>query len=357
MYVRNAWYVAGWAQSLANGELLALKILDRPIVIYRTGSGRLVALEDRCRHRSAPLSKGRVEGEEIRCMYHGFKYGATGACTEIPGAAAIPATARVTAYPVVERHSWIWVWMGDEAGADPALIPPVSGIDEGRFVLKPGVIDYRAAAALVCDNLLDFSHLSYVHPNSFGVTEEWALTRPRIEQRDRGLHLERWVRDQPAPHHQPELGRIDYWNEYEFSVPGILSLTFKMFPVGAAERHGGRSPGDDPSLLSFSYSLQAVTPMTEGTARYFFAYGPRVEEDVDGYAEAFSAVANAAFLEDKEIIEAQQARLAEGDADMLIVRADSALVQYRRLVERLSAAETGLDKKNKPQLDMQSIAS
>lgn len=346
MYVRNAWYVAGWAQSLAHGELLALKILGKPIVIYRSGTGRLAALEDRCRHRAAPLSKGRVEGEDIRCMYHGFKYGATGVCTEIPGVAAIPSAARVTAYPVVERHSWIWIWMGDEASADPALIPTVSGIDEGRFVLKPGVIDYQAAAALICDNLLDFSHLSYVHPNSFGVTDEWALTRPRIETRERGLHLERWVRDQPPPHHQPELGRIDYWNEYEFSVPGILSLTFKMFPLGAAERHGGQAPGDDPSLLSFSYALQAVTPMTDRTARYFFAYGPRVEEDVDGYAEAFSAVANAAFLEDKEIIEAQQARLADGEADMLIVRADSALVQYRRLVERLSAMETRLDEKD-----------
>jgi vanillate O-demethylase monooxygenase subunit len=338
MQVRNAWYVAGWTDTVGVSETLAIKILNEPIVVFRTESGKVVALADRCRHRAAPLSKGRVEGEEIRCMYHGFKYAVTGACTQIPGQ-SVPSTARVTSYPIVEKHSWLWVWMGDPAKADPDLIPTVSGPDEGRFVLKPGQIDYAADARLVCDNLLDFSHLSYVHPTTFGVTEEWAATRPRIEMRPRGIHLERWVRDQPPPYHQPELGRIDYWNEYDFSVPGILSLTFQMFPVGTAERHDGRSPGGDPALLSYSYALQAVTPMTEGTARYFFAYGPRVEEDVDGYAEAFSAVANAAFLEDKDVIEAQQARLNDGEADMLIVGADSALVQFRRLVEKLSVEE------------------
>lgn len=342
MYVRNAWYVAEWAQSLAPGATLAIKILNDPIVVFRTEAGKLVALADRCRHRAAPLSKGRVEGEELRCMYHGFKYGPTGACTHIPGMKVVPSGARVTSYAVVEKHSWLWVWMGDAAQVDTDLIPKVSGIDEGRFVLKPGSLDYEADARLICDNLLDFSHLSYVHPTTFGVTEDWAAMRPRIEMRERGLHLERWVRDQPPPYHQPELGRIDYWNEYDFSVPGILSLTFQMFPVGTAERHDGRSPGDDPSLLSFSYSLQAVTPMTDRSARYFFAYGPRVEEDINGYAEAFSAVANAAFLEDKEIIEAQQSRLDDGEADMLIVGADAALVQFRRLIEKLATQENGI---------------
>lgn len=339
MYLRNAWYVAGWAGSLAAGEMLALKIINEPIVVYRTATGKLVALADRCRHRAAPLSKGRVEGEEIRCMYHGFKYGPTGACTEIPGQKGIPQTARVAAYRVTERHGWIWVWMGDSALADTIPIPVVTGIDEGRFVLKPGVLDYDADARLICDNLLDFSHLSYVHPTTFGVTEDWAMWRPRIEMRDRGIHVERWVRDQPPPYHQPELGRIDYWNEYDFSVPGILSLTFQMFPVGTAERYDGKSPGDDPSLLSHSYALQAVTPVTDNRARYFFAYGPRVEEDIDGYAEAFADVAVAAFHEDKDIIEAQQRRLDDGEADMLVVSADSALIQFRRLIDRLIAEE------------------
>lgn len=345
MYVRNTWYVAGWSSELEAGQIVATRILDKPIAIARTATGQLIALEDRCRHRAAPLSKGRVEGDEIRCMYHGFKYGAAGYCTEIPGTNAVPATAKVQSYPIVEKHSWIWIWLGDEAKADISFIPKVCGIDEGKFALSPGILDYEADARLICDNLLDFSHLSYVHPTTFGVTEDWALTRPRIETRERGMHLERWVVNQPPPCHQPELGPIDYWNEYEFSVPGILSLTFKMFPVGTAERHEGRAPGDDPSLLSYSYSLQAVTPTTDRTARYFFAYGPRVEEDINGYAEAFSAVAKAAFLEDKDIIEAQQQRINEGPSDMLVVRADSALVQFRRLVDQLITEERNSSQK------------
>src|SRR5271165_7220434 len=123
MFLRNCWYVAGWSHHFAEDALVARTMLDEPIVLYRKRDRTVVALEDRCCHRLAPLSLGRREGDDLRCMYHGLKFGPDGRCKEIPGQAAIPAKAAVRGYPVVERGSWIWVWMGEAARADVAQIP------------------------------------------------------------------------------------------------------------------------------------------------------------------------------------------------------------------------------------------
>ena len=114
-YVRDAWYVAGWSHDLATAMPDAVTILGQPIVIYRSASGRVTALEDRCVHRLAPLSLGRCEGERLRCMYHGLLFDPDGSVVEIPGQDKIPPQARVRSYPIVERHSWIWIWMGRQS--------------------------------------------------------------------------------------------------------------------------------------------------------------------------------------------------------------------------------------------------
>ncbi len=115
MYVKNAWYVAAWEHEIGDGKPYAMSVLGEPIVLYRTESGRIVALEDRCVHRLAPLSLGRCEGERLRCMYHGLLFDADGRCVEIPGQEMIPPKARVRSYPVETRAGWVWVWMGDPA--------------------------------------------------------------------------------------------------------------------------------------------------------------------------------------------------------------------------------------------------
>src|SRR5690242_4086065 len=120
-YVQNAWYVAAWAREVIAERPMGVRVLSEPIVIWRTASGALSAFEDRCIHRLAPLSLGRCEGEKLRCMYHGLLYDRTGRVVEIPGQDKTPASLRIRAYTVAERHGWIWVWMG-EAEADETLI-------------------------------------------------------------------------------------------------------------------------------------------------------------------------------------------------------------------------------------------
>lgn len=246
-YVRNAWYVAGWSCDLATGQPFAVTILGEPVVIYRVPAGRMVALEDRCVHRLAPLSRGRCEGENLRCLYHGLLFDPSGQVIEIPGQETMPPQAKVKTYPVADRHDWIWVWMGDPARADEALIPPAVGLSDPAWILGYGQMDYAAEARLICDNLCDFSHLAYVHADSFGATEDWARTRPTVIPLERGVRFERWMTSQPRM-----TGRgadlVDVWQWYDFLVPGILLMSSVSLPEGSAERHGFKRPAPDRDL-------------------------------------------------------------------------------------------------------------
>jgi phenylpropionate dioxygenase-like ring-hydroxylating dioxygenase large terminal subunit len=195
MWIRNAWYVAAWSHEVANEGLLARTIMNDPLVLYRIGNGSVVAMEDRCCHRLAPLSLGRREGDDLRCMYHGLKFGPDGRCNEIPGQTTIPAKAVVRGYPVVERGSWIWVWMGEAARADVSQIPETIATTDPDWNIQTGCLDYAANYQLINDNLLDLSHLAFVHEKTLGKgVPQWATERPTITRLERGVRFQRWFR-------------------------------------------------------------------------------------------------------------------------------------------------------------------
>ena len=343
-YVRNAWYVAGWSGDLAVATPLAVTILNERLVLYRTAAGKVVALEDRCVHRLAPLSLGQCEGDAIRCMYHGLLFGPDGKCREIPGQEIIPVHAAVKSYAAVDRHSWLWIWMGDPAKADEALIPAAVGLDDPRWILGHGQLDYAAEARLINDNLLDFTHLSYVHPNSFGASEEWARGRPEVIPLERGVRFQRWLPDQIGMAVGGQSNRIDIWSSYDFMVPGILLMQSANFEPGTAQSRGRRPP--DAELMAkadgATFTSQAVTPITEHTARYFFSWGPRSDWGNEGVRDELMAVAANAFAEDKRMIEAQQ-QVIIGTAvpRVMPTSADRGVLLFNRLVDRLLKAEGG----------------
>ncbi|TKD50661.1 aromatic ring-hydroxylating dioxygenase subunit alpha [Sphingomonas baiyangensis] len=337
-YVRNAWYVAGWEQDLPAATPTPISILDELIVIWRTADGTVTALEDRCVHRLAPLSLGRCEGDRLRCMYHGLLFDAEGQVVEIPGQDLIPRDARVRRYPVIVRHSWLWVWMGDPALADADLVPPAVGFDNPRYILGRGQLDYAAEARLINDNLLDFSHLSYVHTASFGASETWARSRPKISTLERGVRIERWIENEQGMH-SPEPN--DRWSTYDFLLPGVLLMTGGNYPVGTAARLGHAPPDLEDALSGVTFTSQAVTPTRPGQARYFFSWGPRTDMGDAALAEKLMGIAAKAFAEDKAIIEAQQ-RVIDRTPDPRIMptTADKAVTLFSRLVDRLVRAES-----------------
>lgn len=340
MWVKNAWYVAAWSHEIAAGTVQARTIVDQPLALWRKADGEAVVFEDRCCHRFAPLSLGRVEGDDLRCMYHGLKFAADGRCIEIPGQPQIPRSACVRRYPAVERGSWLWVWMGDEAKADPKQVPDSISLEDRGYVLKAGHLDYVADYLLIDDNLLDLSHLSFAHENTLGRDmPQWADERPKVVPLERGLRFQRWLADHPPRGFMKKLGeRVDVWNTYDFHFPGIFLQRTGFYPVGTADRFRRGEPQEPPLFLRIDD--QAVTPASARSARYFFAAGARSSDIDPGKVERLFATTETAFHEDKRIIEAQQKLIdLEPDRRMLPTSLDAGPTQFRRLVDRLIEAE------------------
>ena len=339
-YVRNAWYVAAWAQDIGPQKPFGLTILGEPVVIYRGQDGRVVALEDRCVHRLAPLSLGRCEGDRLRCMYHGMLYASDGAVVEIPGRQQIPPAARVRNYPVVERHSWIWVWMGAAAQADESLIPPAVGLDHPDYILGHGQLDYAAEARLINDNLLDFSHLAFVHTASFGSSPQFAETPAKITPLERGIRYERWTENSSGSSLRKGDVPMDSYTAYDFLIPGVLLMTGGVFPSGTAQACDHGRPNLSKAVSGVTFTSQAVTPLTEKTSRYFFSWGPRTDHGDAGLRDVLMGIAAQAFEEDRVMIEAQQKVIDVTTEPRVMPTAhDRGVTLFNRLVERLARAD------------------
>jgi vanillate O-demethylase monooxygenase subunit len=305
------------------------RVLNEPILVYRTSEGGLVAMQDRCCHRQAPLSRGRRESDCVRCGYHGLKFDAAGVCVEAPGLERIPVKARVRTYPVVSHNKWIFVWMGDPALADRALLPDNFSCDHPDWSYKPGYVHYDTPYLLVCDNLLDFSHLSYVHESTLGGSTAIAQAIPTIEQIPRGIRVTRHVPDvPPSPFWQSFQTfdrHVDRYFIYDFVLPGTLLMRSGGAPVGQAEGdlHGGVQ----------LHSCQTLTPETETTTHYFFQQSHRSSIDDPAVTDTIYRGLVTAFEEDRETITAQHLNI-DPAVPMLLLGMDQALVRYRRLVQQ-----------------------
>jgi len=335
MFVRNCWYMAGWSRDFTRDELKTVTMLNEQIVIYRKNDGGLVALQDRCCHRFAPLSLGRLENDDLRCMYHGLKFAPSGKCIEIPGQSKIPPQACVRAYPIVDKYSGAWVWMGDPALSDVSLIPEFVGIDDPRWAMLPGRMDYNANYQLINDNLLDLSHIPFLHCRSLGasLTPE-GVSRPVVTRLERSVRVQNWLAAEPSKMMASTKGApTDIWQTYDFVAPGVFLLHADAYPAGTSRQFPEREPsGVQP--LHRQFTCQAVTPLTEERTCYFFAYGPWQQEAE--LMESFYQLGLKAFNEDRTMIEAQQKNInLSGDAAMLTTVSDSALSQFRRMMDKL----------------------
>jgi phenylpropionate dioxygenase-like ring-hydroxylating dioxygenase large terminal subunit len=339
-FLRNVWYVAAWSHEISSDGFLARTIAKLPLLLYRESSGTIVALDDRCCHRGAPLSKGRREGDNIRCMYHGLLFDKTGKCIQVPSQDSIPSAARVRSYPIVERFKWVWIWLGDVEKADPGLIPDTHYLDDPDWKGTPGYMHYDANYLLITDNLLDFSHLSYVHETTLGGSAKYAGIRPKVTSGDRNVRVERWlIDDEPAPFLRGLKswpGNVDRWNIYNVVLPGVLLMDSGSAPTGTGAPEGNRA-----DAATF-FGCQAVTPETENTSHYFFQQSHGFALDDAEVTAGLTKSVLAGFQEDRDIILAQQRTLdLVPDAPMLAMRMDVALSSFRNLVDKAIAKEQG----------------
>ncbi|MGH7290254.1 MAG: Rieske 2Fe-2S domain-containing protein [Myxococcota bacterium] len=339
MFVRNAWYIASWADDLRK-EPLARRICDEPVVLYRDSANHAAALVDRCCHRGTPLSLGRVTHEGLECGYHGLVFGRDGACVRVPGQDRVPPSARVRSYPVVEKDGFVWIWMGDAQAADPAqIIDYPYHADRARWPHKHTFYPIAANYMLLVDNLMDLTHLGYVHGGTIGGNPATHVeAKMDTHPTPRGLKFTRWMLDsEPPPTYTKAVsfqGRVDRWQEFEYVAPGSIVQWSGATDAGTGAVEGKREGG-------FSLRLfHGVTPETETSCFYFWSAANGYRQDEPVATEQLFLEISRAFDQDKAVVEAQQARLLElGQEGLVNLKADAARVRMRQTVERLLAAE------------------
>ncbi len=354
MFLKNAWYVAGWDRQIGTTPF-ARTILNEPVVLFRREDGTPVALEDRCCHRQYPLSKGVVSGGNIRCGYHGLLFDGSGACVEIPGQDRIPPSARVRSFPVVEKYNWIWIWMGEPAKADVSLIPDWWWCDHPEWAfVRPDPLYTRANVELFNDNLLDVTHLAYVHTTSIGTG---AITEfPVITEQDKGMvRMRRLIENRPPPPLYKAAGKftgnVDRGQIAEHVSPcytvnyaGVTAVGSKV-PQGQRGRSlneitRGGSKGDGSDRKIDLMALSAPSPETDTTTMYYFGFVRNfglTDPEIDRFLSVdFVNV----FREDVDVLEAQQRNITRNpNAPHMDIKVDAAPLAARRMLSQLIDAE------------------
>ena len=349
----NAWYACACDVEVKN-ELLARTVCKQKLVMYRKLDGTVAILEDACWHRLLPLSKGRLNGDEVTCGYHGLVYNADGRCTHMPSQETINPSACVRSYPVVEKHRFVWVWPGEAALADPALVPDMHWNDDPAWAGDGKMIRVNCDYRLVLDNLMDLTHETFVHGSSIG---QAAVTEaPFVATHgDRSATVTRWMEGIEAPPFWAAQirratgyqGAVDRWQIIRFEAPATISIDVGVAPAGsgAVPRRGGDSGGDaggDRSQGVNGFVLNTVTPETDGTCLYFWAFARNyLLHDQRLTHELREGVASI-FREDELILEAQQQAIDDHPGySFYNLNIDAGSMWMRRLIDKMIANESG----------------
>lgn len=334
-FLRNAWYVAALARELGPAPL-ARRLLGEAVVLYRTQDGRPVALEDACPHRRLPLSMGRVKGDAIECGYHGLTFDCSGRCIDAATQERIPPQARVRSYPACQRYGLVFVWMGDPALAREDAIVELEHHDSPQWRLTQGEsMPVRCHYLWLVDNLLDPSHVAWVHRSSFagGGTDR---TPMRIDERPDGVLCSRWMLDQPPPPFYAPLvkfsGHADRLQHYEMRYPAVGINRSVFAPAG----QGGPGLQDGPLVYRMA-SYHFITPIDEDHSVYTWLQHRNTDIDDDALTQRIADGARAAFEEDRAVLEAVHQGMKQRPAPAVGLLLDAAASRFRKgLAERMA---------------------
>ena len=340
-FLKNTWYCAGWSEEITDRPLPRM-FLNEPVVLLRKIDGTLFALKDRCPHRFAPLNLGKFDGERIECPYHGLKFDMTGSCVFNPhGNGAIPQAAFVKSYPVAERQGIVWIWMGDPERADPSTIVDLSelaprpdwSIVRDRLLVK---VHYE----LVTDNLMDLSHVRYLHPLFTFQGEKPEGYREELSLKQDGEAI--WAMNQKFKQPVTPFFRM-LWDgnapsvatmraHMRWNAPSVLFLDVGMSPEDGTIADGRSAPIG-----------HLLTPETEFSTHYFWAQARDGLVDRPDVDVKMRETINDIFRnEDEAMILACQQRMGTNDLFSLkpvLLPGDGPAVRVRRALQNLIAQE------------------
>ncbi len=345
-YLKNAWYAAAYSDEVSAETPLSRTLLDRNVVFFRDGNGAVAALPDRCPHRFAPLSAGKVIEGTIECPYHGLRFDGGGHCVLNPHAKnrGPLRAADVPAWAVMERYGIVWLWAGEPEAADPELLPRIEFLERpDEYAVVRGLLHVRGNYELVSDNLLDLSHAAFIHPQFAGgrytVDELLAATTQKLERQERCIINHRMRSGLAAPPASIDLFGLDP------DAPVHTDSTMTWYPPAMLDFAAGSWEIDQPRESGAHIpQLHVITPETEFTSHYFFVAGRnRRREDPEVDAAMLAFFDQAFAQQDEPMIEMVQRNMG-GISDInalnpVLLPTDAAPVSARRLLASLIAAE------------------
>ena len=331
-FLQNTWYMVGFSHELGT-DMLARKVVDIAVVMFRDRDGIVQALHDRCPHRFAPLSKGIVTEQGVQCGYHGLTFAGDGSCSGSLLEPKVPKACKVRSFPLVERNGMLWLWPGDPTRADESLIVDTGVIDPQRLKIVSGVLSVKANYLMLSDNLLDLTHATFLHPDFGG-----ELYRPEHSVFFEGneVHSNYLVRDVPNPEKSDGFMttnglNVDMWDDAHWFAPGVVVLDSGNVATGRPREEGLSIP-----------AVHFFTPETEHTSHYFWISG--LDRSSPGSDKDLADLLGKAFVEeDAPMIEAAYAQMCGADLfahNPVLLKYDTAAVRARRIVMQLIEAET-----------------
>ena len=367
----NAWYVAAYDVEV-KAALLSRTICNEKMVLFRRKDGSVAALEDACWHRLLPLSKGRLNGDDVTCGYHGLVFNADGRCTHMPSQETINPSACVRSFPVTLKHRFVWVWPGDPALADVSKVPDLHWNDDPAWAGDGRLITVKCDYRLVLDNLMDLTHETFVHGSSIG--QSALAEAPFVATHgDRTATVTRLMENIDAPpfwagqiqRAKGYEGKVDRWQIIKFEAPCTIAIDVGVAPTGtgaipkqgpkdAAMRRpspeGSEQAGHGPALAPGQapdrsqgvngYVLNTITPETDSTCLYFWAFSRNyLLHDQRLTHELREGVANI-FHEDEIILEIQQKAIEDRPGYTFYnLNIDAGSMWARKLIDKMVAAE------------------
>jgi len=254
-----------------------------------------------------------------------------------PGQDHLPKGSRVRSYPIVEKHGWIWIWMGDPALADPKAAPAYEKYDDPQWAAYGEMIPIKANYFLVVDNLLDLSHLPFLHANTIGSPED---TNPKLTW-ERGTDWVKGVR--VARGLSPSARNLQEGLDFRFDRTQIMLFEPpSQVTIDILSNEFGKEYGDPTGRLNRRIVIyDAMTPETDSSCYYFWAIARDYAIDDPKMTELAFRATSTAFYEDKHMLEAEQKIIdLNPAAPQIDLIGDTGGLQARRIIERLLAEES-----------------
>ncbi len=336
-FPRDHWYVVARAAEIGS-ELTPVTICGEHVVLYRTSSGDVVALDDRCPHRGFPLSAGALIGDQVQCGYHGLRFDQCGKCVRVPGQDRIPSRANVPTRPVVEQGAWIWMWTGVREQADASRVPSTPWFDDDRWASVDGMEPLAARYGLLIDNLLDLSHETFLHGGYIGTPEVAETPIDTTVDNDGVVHVSRHMeRVECPPFYENTTGfstPIDRSQEIEYHAPGFYLLHVRVAPAGTEPHPDGTDDGAHVKVL------YAITPVDDRHTLDFWAVARDFAIDDEAIDACVAEMNRDVVLQDVDALSLIEVRLGDDwSPPEVSFKIDTGGLAARRVLADLVAAE------------------